>query len=123
MIHPHRESLRTLITEAVSALTGVTVETRAGGDFVEFTAGRRQIGHLHGSRLADLPFPVRIREELVASGRASLHYLHPETGWVSYYIRDRHDVPRVVELFRYNLDRPWLQRRDLTTTPVPGECP
>jgi len=109
MIQHNGDCLRTLITEAVSALAGVTVETRAGGEFVEFKAGRRQIGHLHGSRLADLPFPVRIREVLVAQGLASLHYLHPETGWVSYYIRDRNDVSRVVELFRYNLDRPWLR--------------
>jgi hypothetical protein len=111
----HPASLGALITDAVSAFTGVTVVARAGGEFVEFKVGRREIGHLHGSHLADLPFPVRIRQELVASGRASLHYLHPETGWVSYFIHDGRDVPRVVELFRYNLDRPWLgvsQRAD-----------
>ena len=69
--------------------------------------GRRQIGHLHGTHLADLPFPVRVRKELVASGRAQLHYLHPDTGWVSYYIKNADDVPRVVALFRLNYERPW----------------
>jgi hypothetical protein len=38
---------------------------RFGG--IEFRIGRREIGHLHGGRLADLPFPVRVREELVAA--------------------------------------------------------
>jgi hypothetical protein len=28
------------------------------------------MGHLHGEKLADLPFPVEIRKELIASGRA-----------------------------------------------------
>ena len=36
-----------------------------------FHVGRREIGHLHGDRLADLPVPVRIREQLVAAGKAS----------------------------------------------------
>ncbi len=101
-------SLRALITEAVRAFDGVTVEAHAGGEFVAFKVGRREIGHLHGDRMADLPFPVRIREELVSCGRASLHYLHPDTGWVSYYLRGRDDVAPVVDLFRYNFERPWL---------------
>jgi len=110
MSKPQTQSLRALITAAVAAMPGVTVETHQAGQFVEFKVGRRAIGHLHGDRLADLPFPVRIREELVANGRASLHYLHPETGWVSYDLHHLDDVPKVVELFRYNLERPWLQR-------------
>ena len=51
-----------------------------------------EIGHLHGSRLADLPFPVRMRKELVAAGKARLHHVLPETGWVSYPIRGEEDV-------------------------------
>src|SRR3712207_7057353 len=37
---------------------------------VEFRVRGHEIGHLHGSRLADLPFPVRMRKELVAGGKA-----------------------------------------------------
>ena len=58
--------------------------------------------------MADLPFPVRIREQLVASGKAAPHYLHPETGWVSFYITGEQDVPAIVDLFRLNYERPWL---------------
>jgi hypothetical protein len=75
---------------------------------VFFLVGRREIGHLHGNRLADLPFPVRIREKLVAEGKVDLHYLHPTTGWVTYYIRGESDVGPIVELFRLNYGRPWL---------------
>lgn len=77
---------------------------------VFFHVGRREIGHLHGDRLADLPVPVRIREQLVATGKASVHYLHPRTGWISYYIKGEQDIEPVVELFRLNYERPWLRQ-------------
>jgi hypothetical protein len=35
------------------------------------------MGHLHGEKLADLPFPVETRKELlVASGRALPHHIY-----------------------------------------------
>jgi hypothetical protein len=76
---------------------------RFGG--VEFRVNGHEIGHLHGDRLADLPFPVRVRKELVASGRAREHHVLPETGWVSYRIRDEGDVAGAVDLFRLNYER------------------
>jgi hypothetical protein len=82
---------------------------RFGG--IEFRLGRRELGHLHGSRLADLPFPVRVRDELVAAGRAERHHVLPESGWVSHYIHDAGDVARVVELFRLSYERPWIGSR------------
>ena len=72
---------------------------------VEFRVNRHEIGHLHGDRLADLPFPVRMRKELVAEGRAQLHHVLPETGWVSYPIRGEKDVEGALELFRLNYER------------------
>jgi hypothetical protein len=81
---------------------------RFGG--TEFRFGHRELGHLHGNRLADLPFPLLIRDELVAAGRAQAHHIHRESGWVSYPIRDRSDVERVVDLFRLNYERPWRGR-------------
>jgi len=95
------------IAREVMSWPGVTAESHRGG-MIFFHVGRREIGHLHGERLADLPFPVRIREKLVEEGKADLHYLHPKTGWVSYYIRSEDDVDPIVELFRLNYGRPWL---------------
>ena len=74
---------------------------------VEFRLGRRELGHLHGNWLADLPFPVRVRQELVAAGRAEPHDVLPESGWISYHIRNADDVARVIDLFRLNYERPW----------------
>lgn len=102
-------SIQQQIADEVLAWPGVTMAAhRFGG--IEFRLGRRELGHLHGSRLADLPFPVRVREQLVAAGRADPHHVLPHSGWVSCYIRDASDVARVVALFRLNYDRPWVSR-------------
>ena len=103
-----QESVAARIQREVGSWPDVRVDAYAHG-MVFFHVGRREIGHLHGDRLADLPVPVRIREQLVAAGKASLHYLHPTTGWISYYIKSEQDVEPVIELFRLNYHRPWLE--------------
>lgn len=82
------------------------VEARAhrfGG--VEFRVNGHEIGHLHGERMVDLPFPVRMRKELVEAGKAREHHVLPQTGWVSYRIRQPEDVPGAIDLFRKNYER------------------
>ena len=97
------------IRREVESWPGVTsAPHRFGG--VEFRIGRRELGHVHGSRLADIPFPVAIRSELVAAGRAVLHHVLPESGWVSYFMKSPEDAAGAIDLFRLNYDRPW--RRD-----------
>jgi luciferase-like monooxygenase len=92
------------IAAEVSAWTGVTVHPhRFGG--VEFRVGRRELGHVHRNGLVDLPFPVRIREKLVAEGTAEPHHILPDSGWVSFHVRNDADVDRAVELFRLNYAR------------------
>ena len=76
---------------------------RFGG--VEFRVGLRELGHLHGSRLADLPFPKRVRDELVAADVKT----HP-TGVRQDVVRlgearGPDDVSAAIELFRRNYER------------------
>ena len=53
-------SIREKIEGEVAGWEGVEARPhRFGG--VEFRVRGHEIGHLHGSRLADLPFPVRMR--------------------------------------------------------------
>jgi len=58
-----------------------------------------------GEKLADLPFRLEIREELIASGRALSHHIYPESGWVSYWIRNSDDIPAVLELLEIQYER------------------
>jgi len=83
---------------------GVTEGThRFGG--IEFRLGRHELGHLHGEYIADLPFPRRVRDELVADGRALAHHVLPSSGWVSRHVESPDDVAVVVELFRMSYER------------------
>lgn len=94
----------TLIRQAVGSWPGVeAVPHRFGG--VEYRYGRKEIGHVHRDRLADLPFPKRIRDELIAAGRAEAHHVLPDTGWVSVWMSGPEDAARVIELFRETYDR------------------
>lgn len=67
--------------------------------------GRIELGHLHGDRLADLPFPKSVRNELVDRGEARPHHVLPNSGWVSRVIRSEEDVDAVIGLFRMNYER------------------
>ena len=92
------------IKEAILKWPGITTEpNRFGG--IEFLVNKKEMGHLHGEKLADLPFPVEIRKQLVASGRALPHHIYPESGWVSYWIRNSEDIPAVLELFEVQYER------------------
>ena len=111
------ESIQQAIVREVSAWPGVTSGPhRFGG--VELRCGRRELGHVHGNRLVDLPFPLLIRDALVADGKAEAHHLYPDSGWVSFFIRDASDVERVIDLFRLNYERPWVEQgsSELRTT-------
>ena len=76
---------------------------RFGG--VEYRYGRKEMGHVHGDRLADLPLPRKLHDELIAGGRAQPHHVLPATGWVSCWIDSPGDVEKVVALFRLQYER------------------
>jgi hypothetical protein len=85
------------ITKAVTGWEGVTsVPHRFGG--VEYVIGKREIGHIHGDHMVDIPFPKKVRDKIVAAGRAQLHHILPETGWVSFYLRQDEDVEQAITL-------------------------
>jgi hypothetical protein len=97
-------SIHERITSEVLSWEGVTsAPHRFGG--LEFLLGKRELGHLHGDRLADLPFPRKVRDELVEAGRAKPHHVLPQSGWVSFWIEGEEDADAAVELFRLSYER------------------
>ena len=91
------------ITATVMAWEGVSAAShRFGG--TEYKLGRREIGHIHGDHLVDIPFPKKVRDEIVAAGRAQSHHILPETGWVSFYLREEDDVEVVIALLRESFE-------------------
>ena len=105
------------IIAAVGSWPGVEIGPhRFGG--VEFRFGRRELGHLDGDRIADIPFPRRVRDELIAAGRARPHHVLPDTGWVTTPIDGPGEADHAIELFRLSYDRARSARR----APVPDRC-
>jgi len=84
---------------AISKLDGVTSEPhRFGG--TEYRLGKREIGHVHGNYLVDIPFTKKVKDELIAEGRAANHHVLPESGWVSIYLNNPADVDNAIELLK-----------------------
>jgi hypothetical protein len=81
---------------------------RFGG--TEYRIGRRELGHIHGDYLVDIPFPTKVRDEVVAAGLAEPHHILPASGWVSLYLREAADVDRALELFRRSFELAMKQK-------------
>ncbi len=97
------------IREAVASWPGVEAHPhRFGG--TEFVLGKREIGHVHGDWLIDIPFPTRVRDEIVAAGRAEPHHILADSGWVSFYLREPGDVERGLQLLRESYEIAVKQR-------------
>jgi hypothetical protein len=91
------------IHAALQDCPGITSRPhRFGG--TEYCLGRREIGHIHGDSLVDIPFPKEVRNDLVTAGRAEPHHILPESGWVSVYLKQATDVDRAIELLRLSFE-------------------
>ena len=85
------------IASMVASWEGVSqAPHRFGG--TEFRMGRREVGHVHGDSLVDIPFPKNLRDEMIEKGEAEPHHILPKSGWVSVYLRTPHDVGRAIRL-------------------------
>src|SRR5216684_289365 len=100
-----------LIRESVLSWPGIeSVPHRFGG--TEYRYGRKEMGHVHGDRLADLPLPRKLHDEVIAAGKAEPHHVLPETGWVSCWMKSPEDAENVIDLFRVQYERYSVARRD-----------
>ncbi len=107
------DELLALIEREVLRWPGVSKETFRGGlgrggfrvpPAAVYKFGRRALGHVHDTGVADLPFPREIHDELISEGRAKPHGAG-FAGVVSFHVRGPEDVPGAVELFRMNYER------------------
>ncbi|MSP14022.1 MAG: hypothetical protein EXR62_13840 [Chloroflexi bacterium] len=91
------------IRETLLNWEGVTAHPhRFGG--TEYRLGKRELGHVHGDYLVDIPFPTRVRDEVVAAGMAEPHHILLDSGWISLYLRAAADVDGAMALLRRSYD-------------------
>ena len=107
------QAIANQIEREILSWPGVSKQTFAGGrgqggfqvpPATMYRFGRRELGHIHVTGEADLPFPRAIHAELIANGRAKPHGAG-FAGVVTYTVRSREDVPGAVKLFRMNYER------------------
>lgn len=98
-IHEARQKIH----EAVSNWPGVTAYPhRFGG--TEYRLGKRELDHIHGDHLVDIPFPKKVRDEIIAAGRAEPHHVLPDSGWISFYLNETVDVEKAIGLLRQSFE-------------------
>lgn len=71
---------------------------RFGGREFRFRAA--EIGHVHMGGLVDIPFPRPVRDALLDRGLAEEHHWVPNSGWITYRIRDENDSKHALWLMR-----------------------
>lgn len=105
-------SRREMVEQVIAAVAGwegvESAPHRFGG--VEWRLGKVEIGHAHLDGLIDIPYTRAIRDVLVREGRAEPHHILPETGWISFYVREEADIERVVWLVRLSYIHKGMKR-------------
>ena len=97
------------IHRAIMECEGVTAEEhRFGG--AEYKLAKREIGHVHGDHLVDIPLPIKIRNEIIEKGEALPHHILPESSWVSIYLRNDEDVNKAINLLNRSFEVALQQR-------------
>ncbi len=82
---------------------GVTSEPGRFGA-TSFRYGKREIGHIHRDRIADLPVTAEMREQVLAEGRTRPHRAGVK-GYVSHPLEDQEDVSAVLGILGRNYNR------------------
>ncbi|HET6867288.1 MAG TPA: RNA polymerase sigma factor SigJ [Solirubrobacteraceae bacterium] len=88
-----------IINEALS-WPGVHSGTGHMGS-IELRAGRRELGHLHGDTVVDIPLPPELQGQAVQEGVA----LQREPGWVAVPLDTEEGMQRALALLRGNYER------------------
>ncbi len=93
------------ITDEVTSWPGVEAGVGRRGEW-SFTVGRKEIGHLHGDRVAHFGFPKALWHELFDAGRIDYHPVFPgKAGFGARVIDGEDDVRDVITMLRINYER------------------
>jgi hypothetical protein len=107
------------IVSEVSSWAGIEILPHQYGG-TEFRVGRRQLGHLHGDRIADLPLRRSRRDELIGQGLAREHRWRPNSGWVTIDIAEPESQLLVISLLRESYDQANAAQARRQSASAPG---
>ena len=93
------------IAQEVEAWPGVTAGNGSRGEY-SFKVGAREIGHLHGTRVAHFGLPKAVWQELYDAGRIDYHPVFPgKPGFGARAIASEADEDDVIAILRLQYDR------------------
>jgi RNA polymerase sigma factor (sigma-70 family) len=99
-VRGRRGSVAERITSEALSWPGVYSATGHFGSVV-LRLGRRELGHLHGDAVADVPLPPTARDQVVKDGPA----LERDSGWVTVPLETEEGVQQALALLRGNYQR------------------
>src|SRR5947199_5408075 len=98
----------TILDQEISQWPHVSVHShRFGGR--EFLFGKAEIGHIHIGGVVDIPFTRPIHDALLSEGLAENHHWVPNSGWITFRIRNEQDVKHALWLMRLSYLRYFLK--------------
>jgi hypothetical protein len=66
----------------------------------EFQFRDAEIGHVHRGGIVDIPFPRPVRDALLEERLAEEHHWVPNSGWITYKVRNEEDLKHALWLMR-----------------------
>ncbi len=97
------------LEDQVSTWPHVSVHPhRYGGR--EFRFESAEVGHVHVGRIVDIPFTRSIRDVLLADGLAEEHHHVPNSGWITFHVRNDEDLNHALWLMRLSYLRYAVKR-------------
>lgn len=66
----------------------------------EFRLGSAEVGHVHATGIVDIPFPRSIHDLLLDQGLAEEHRWVPNSGWITFQMRNEKDFGHALWLMR-----------------------
>src|SRR3990172_1532268 len=96
-----RRAAKTIIAEVTSWPEVTTQPGRFGS--TQFVVGKREVGHVHGDSVVDIPCRKEKCREWIESGRAEQHRFAPGFG-VTVFIRSEEDLKNALDLLRESYD-------------------
>jgi hypothetical protein len=92
------------LEDEISAWPKISVHPhRFGGK--EFLFGSAEVGHIHTGGIVDIPFPRSVRDALLADGLAEEHQWVPNSGWVTFHVRNEENLSHALWLMRLSYIR------------------
>lgn len=99
-MHTRRDNL----VAQLRTWTDISIQPhRFGG--IQFAYKGKEIGHMHGDHLVDIPLSKSKRDEAIAAGLAQPHHIFPHSNWVSVYLNVEQDLSHAIELLRWKYEQ------------------